>query len=240
VRGMLRGQRVTHRWHGQETEVEFLDKNGLWYSIGDVPVWMAAGGPKSLKAAAAVADAVVYCLGPRPEMIQLVRRELDKAVAEAGRPEGSVKLISLTWFYLLRSGETWEDAVTEGFGSGPISSCITNSGFMTEHVDELGEPIVQASSRAAMAYLGDPHAPDQAHYLKTWAKYLRGLDPAHRPLITRQLVDYWCVYGGPSDVWEQTQVMLANGVDMVSVFLSNPFTAERDINDIGASILARA
>ena len=30
------------------------------------------------------------------------------------------------------------------------------------------------------------------------------------------------------------------GCDMVSVFLSNPFTAERDIADIGASILARA
>ena len=87
TRGLLRGERVTHRWHGQETEVEFLDPNGLWYDIQDVPIWMAAGGPRGLKAAAALADAVVYCLGPQPEMIQLVRRELDKAVAEAGRPE---------------------------------------------------------------------------------------------------------------------------------------------------------
>ncbi len=116
IRALLRAERVTHRWHGQETEVEFLDPNGLWYDIRDVPVWMAAGGPKGLKAAAALADAVVYCLGPQPDMIQLVRRELDKAVAEAGRPPGSVKLISLTWFYLLRNGQTWEDAVTEGFG----------------------------------------------------------------------------------------------------------------------------
>ena len=158
IRALLRGERVTHRWHGQETEVEFLDPNGLWYDIRDVPVWMAAGGPKGLKAAAALADAVVYCLGPQPDMIQLVRRELDKAVAEAGLPPGSVKLISLTWFYLLRNGQTWEDAVTEGFGSGPISSCLTNAGFMNEHVEELGEPIVQASTQAAMAYLGDPHA----------------------------------------------------------------------------------
>ena len=240
IRGLLRGERVTHRWHGQETEIEFLDPNGLWYDIRDVPVWMAAGGPRGLKAAAALADAVVYCLGPQPDMIQLVRRELDKAVAEAGRPEGSVKLISLTWFYLLRNGQTWEDAITEGFGSGPISSCLTNAGFMGEHADELGEPIVQASTQAAMAYLGDPNAPDRPHYLETWAKYLRGLDPAHKPLITKELVDYWCMYGGPDDVREQTQLMLDNGVDLVSVFLSNPFTAERDVSDIGTSILARA
>lgn len=111
---------------------------------------------------------------------------------------------------------------------------------MNEHVEELGESIVQASTQAAMAYLGDPHAPDRPHYLETWAKYLRGLDPAHKPLITKDLVDYWCMYGGPADVREQTQLMLDNGVDLVSVFLSNPFTAERDVDDIGNSILAAA
>ena len=70
---------------------------------------------------------------------------------------------------------------------------------MNEHIDELGEPIVQASTQAAMAYLGDPTAPDRPHYLETWAKYLRGLDPAHQPLITKELVDYWCMYGSPDD-----------------------------------------
>ncbi|RZT87306.1 hypothetical protein EV383_4218 [Pseudonocardia sediminis] len=34
--------------------------------------------------------------------------------------------------------------------------------------------------------------------------------------------------------------MRESGVDMCSVFLSNPFTTERDIADIGSSILARA
>ncbi len=239
-RGLLRGERVTHRWHGQETEIEFLDTTGLWYTIEDVPVWMAAGGPKGLVAAARIADAVVYCLGPNPDMIGLVRRELDKAVAEAGREPGSVKLISLSWFYQLRPGETWEDGIDNGFGSGPISSCLTNAGFMNEHVDELGEGIVKASTQAAMAYLGDPSAPDQPHYLETWAKYLRGLDPVHKPLITKELVDYWCLYGDPERLQQQAQLMLDSGVDLLSVFLSNPFTAERDVNDIGASLLATA
>ena len=45
---------------------------------------MAGGGPRGRKAAAALADAVIYCLGPQPDMINLVKRELDKAVAEAG------------------------------------------------------------------------------------------------------------------------------------------------------------
>src|SRR6478609_7339668 len=181
TRGLLRGERVAHRWRGEETEIEFLDKTGTWYDIADVPIWMAAGGPKGLKAAAALADAVIYCLGPNPAMITLVRRELDAAVEAAGREMGSVKLVSLSWFYQLENGETWEDGIDKGFGSGPISSCITNAGLMNQHVDELGEGIVTASTNAAMAYLGDPTGPDQPHDLETWSEYLRGLDPSHRP-----------------------------------------------------------
>jgi alkanesulfonate monooxygenase SsuD/methylene tetrahydromethanopterin reductase-like flavin-dependent oxidoreductase (luciferase family) len=241
TRGLLAGERVTQNWLGQEREIEFLDKNGLWYNLdAPVDVWMSAGGPKGFALAAKHADYMTYCLGPNPEMIGVVRRELDKAVADAGRAPGSVKLVGLTWFYQLRDGETWEDGIDNGFGSGPISSCLTNAGFMNGHVDELGEPIVKASTEAAMAYLGDPTAADAPHYLDVWANYLRGLDPAHRPLITKELVDYWCLYGSPAQLREKTQIMRDAGCDMVSVFLSNPFTAERDIADIGSSILAHA
>ena len=241
IRGLLAGERVTHRWLGQDREIEFLDPNGHWYNFADpVEIWMSAGGPKGLAVAAKHADYMTYCLGPNTDMIGVVRRELDKAVSEAGRPPGSVKLVALSWFYQLRPGETWEDGVDHGFGSGPISSCITNAGFMNEHVDELGAEIVTASTEAAQAYLGDPTAADAPHYLEVWAKYLRGLDPVHRPLITKELVDYWCLYGTPDQLREKTQLMLDAGVDMVSVFLSNPFTAERDIADIGSSILAHA
>jgi len=241
VRGLLGGERVTHSWAGEDRAIQFLDPEGHWYNLADpVDIWMAAGGPRSLALAAQHADYVSYCLGPNADMIRLIRRQLDKAVADAGRPAGSVKLVSNTWFYLLRPGETWEDGVDNGFGSGPISSCIVNAGLMSQHADALGGDIVTAVSQAAMAYLGDPAAPDAPHYLDIWAKYLRGLDPAHKPLITRDLVDYWCLCGTPEQLQEQARTMLDAGVDMIGVMLSNPFTAERDVADIGSSILAHA
>jgi hypothetical protein len=94
---------------------------------------------------------------------------------------------------------------------------------------ESVEPIVKASTDA-----------DAPHYLEVWAKYLRGLDPVRRPIITKELADYWCLYGTPEQLLEKTQLMRDAGCDMVSVFLSNPFTDERDIADIGSSTLARA
>lgn len=239
TKALLNKERVWHEWRGENREKEFLDNESGFYNPNDVPIWVACGGPKGIKLAAKYADAIIYCLGPNVDMIKLIKSEIDKAVAEAGRPAGSVKLISLSWFYKFQeNGETWEDGIDKGFGSGPISSCITNSGLMSKHVDELGADIVEASGRAAMAYLGDPTAPDQPHYLETWAKYLRGLDPKHRPIITKELVDYWCLYGSKDDIREKAALMTEAGVDMLSVFLSNPFTAQRDIADIGANVLA--
>ena len=178
VQALMRGERTEFTWRGKTREVEFLDHNGYWYNDSDpIKTWIAAGGPRGLRLAAQTADVISYCLGPKPEMIQLIRREIDKGVADAGRPPGSVKLAGLAWFYQLENGEDWQDAVDNGFGSGPISSCITNSGLMAEHVDELGQPIVDASTKAAMAYLGDPDDPNPPHHLDVWSKYLRGLDP---------------------------------------------------------------
>lgn len=237
---LMRGERAEFTWRGETRDVEFLDHNGYWYNDSDpIKTWIAAGGPRGLRLAAQTADVISYCLGPQPEMIQLIRREIDKGAADAGRPPGSVKLAGLAWFYQLENGEDWQDAVDNGFGSGPISSCITNSGLMAQHVDELGQGIVDASTKAAMAYLGDPNDPNPPHHLDVWSKYLRGLDPSHRPLITKELVDYWCLYGTADQLLEKTQLMYENGVDIVSVFISNPFRAETDINNIGNSIIAR-
>ena len=241
IRGLLAGKQVSHCWHGEDRDIRFLDPDGHWYNFADpVEIWMAAGGPKSLALAARHADHVTYCLGPDAGMIGLIRRELDKAVADAGRPPGSVKLVSNTWFYLQRPGESWEDGVENGFGSGPISSCIVNARLMSQHTDILGGDIVKSVAEAATAYLGIPAAPDAPHYLDIWAKYLRGLDPVHKPFITKDLVDYWCLCGTPYHLQEQARLMLDAGVDMIGVMLSNPSTAERDVADIGSSLLAPA
>ena len=125
TRGLLAGERVTQTWLGQEREIEFLDNNGYWYNIdAPVDVWMSAGGPKGFALAAKHADYMTYCLGPNPEMIGVVRRELDKAVAEAGRPPGSVKLVALSWFYQLataRPGRTGSTTASAPARSAPAS-----------------------------------------------------------------------------------------------------------------------
>lgn len=238
--GMLRGERVTHRWRGEEREIEFLVPEQGWYNVDDpIELWVSAGGPKSLKIAARYADVVTYCLGPDPRMIRVVREELDREILAAGRRPEDVKLAALTWFYATRRGEGLEEAIVKGFGSGPISSCLTNIGFMSQHADELGPEIVQAAGVAAQRYLETPPA-GSTHYLDIWKRYLSGLDPAHVGLITPEIVDCFCLWGDQEDLERKAAVMEEAGVDYISVFLSNPMTFERDIDDLGRTLVAQS
>jgi alkanesulfonate monooxygenase SsuD/methylene tetrahydromethanopterin reductase-like flavin-dependent oxidoreductase (luciferase family) len=201
-------------------------------------MWIAAGGPRSLGVAARHADTLVYCLGPDPTLIGVIRDKLDEEAKAAGRDPSEIKLSALTWFYAMKPGDTLDDAVNQGFGSGPISSCITNAGLMREHVDLLGEEIVSAAEEAAGTYLSIP--PDgSSHYLDIWRKYLNGLDPRHAKIVSKQLCDYFCLYGTPEELQEKVSVMQDAGVDSVSLFLANPMTFERDIEDISGLVGAR-
>ncbi len=236
---MLRGERVVHDWGGQRREVEFLAPEQGWHNIDDpVEVWVSAGGPKSLGVAARTADVVCYCLGPDPTLIRLVREKLDEEIVAAGRKPEDVRLAALTWFYAMGPGDDFEDAIVNGVGSGPISSSLTNVGFMAEHMDVLGEEIVVAAGRAAEEYLAPPPE-GSIHYLEVWRRYLNGLDPRHKDLVTKQLVDYFCLVGNPEQLQEKAAVMRDAGVDIIAAFLVNPMGFARDIDALSEHVIAQ-
>ena len=112
---------------------------------------------------------------------------------------------------------------------------------MAEHVDELGQLDRRPPRRKPPGPTWvTPQPPTAPHYLDVWAKYLRGLDPAHRPDHHQGARRLLVPVRVPRQLQRADQLMLDAGVDMVGVMLANPFTAERDIADIGASILAHA
>lgn len=239
IRRLLAGERALYELLGQERYIEFLDPEGGWYNIQTpIPIYIAAGGPKSIELAGRLADGVIYCLGPDPRLIRLVRQQIDAAAARAGRDPQSIKLIGLTWTYVLRPGEDFEEAITQGFGSGPLSSGMTDRELIRQQADQLAPSLVEAAERATSAFFGGDGDPQTAH-LDVWKSYLKGLDPRQKPYITRALVDAFCVWGTPDQCLEKAHQMAEAGVDLLSVFLANPYTYERDIDDFADAVIRR-
>lgn len=73
---------------------------------------------------------------------------------------------------------------------------------------------------------------------ETRAKYLCGVGSARRSINAKGLVNHWRLYGTPDRLQENAAFTPSVGASLVQVFLSNAFTAARDITNIGRSILA--
>jgi alkanesulfonate monooxygenase SsuD/methylene tetrahydromethanopterin reductase-like flavin-dependent oxidoreductase (luciferase family) len=243
ISALVRGGRIDHTWRGETKAAQLLGAPdaGFFRTDPDFPIYIAAGGPKGVANAARYADAILYCAGPNPDFIKLIRRELEKEVAAAGRAPGSVKLIGLTFFYQLRNGETWEDALTKGFGTtAPMGSTISDMGYLKKFREEIGADIVDKSiAMVQNTIMGDPVEMGAESHLDQWDTYAKGFDERHMPYMSKEILDFWTLYGSPDDLLEKAQLMMESGLDALSVFLYNPFTARRDIADIGSSIIAR-
>ncbi|GAW48953.1 MULTISPECIES: LLM class flavin-dependent oxidoreductase [unclassified Nocardioides] len=240
IKAMVHGERAMHDWRGEERAVELLAVGDGTLRVAEhMPMYVAAGGPKGLRNAARYADALIYCVGPNPNMIAMVRKELDRLVEEEGRSPGSVKLIGLTWFYESQPGETWEDALSKGFGTtAPMGSTITDMGFLKLHREEIGVDIVDKSINAAMALMGAPEEVGATDHLDQWKNYAKGYDPRHSKLMSKELLDFWCLYGSRSEIRDNAQLMMDSGLDGLSFFLYNPTETHRDIANIGRALLS--
>ena len=66
---------------------------------------------------------------------------------------------------MMSSWSSYRLGTAEGFGSGPISSCLTNAGFMNEHIDTHGDLAFQqvslgrATRSGPQTYRTSPQAP---------------------------------------------------------------------------------
>jgi alkanesulfonate monooxygenase SsuD/methylene tetrahydromethanopterin reductase-like flavin-dependent oxidoreductase (luciferase family) len=238
-RGLMSGERVSNDWLGVERDIQFLDQGAGWYNVEDqIPVWISAGGPRTLELGARYADYVVYCLGPDEDLIRLVRETIDRGAIAAGRKPEDVRLVGLTWFYLTRPGEGLTEAIEQGFGHGPVVSGLTNIALMRDSREALGDRIVDFAIAATKNYVdeGDSKAPD---HLETYRTHMNGqLSPANVALIDEYAADYFAVWGDHDRCNEQLQRMRDAGVDLPCVFLTNPRTYERDLNDLSRTFLS--
>ena len=97
VRGLVRGERVT--WGGAELE--------MFAEPREVPVYVAAAGPKMLRMAGRVADGVIIGSGILPEVVAHTLELLGQGAAESGR---SAEDLDLWWLCGARIAESRQDA----------------------------------------------------------------------------------------------------------------------------------
>jgi 5,10-methylenetetrahydromethanopterin reductase len=137
---------------GEEAEFEGRRFKPSWQN-GDVPVHVAAAGPRVLRTAAQVADGIVVFMGFSPEVLASVNRHIEEACAEVGRDPAE---LDVWWQTTINFAPTVEEAMERSLGVN--TSWMTMGSLEGKGIPpELAEPLLRfnADMEDAAAAYGD-------------------------------------------------------------------------------------
>lgn len=232
--GLMSGDRVSNTWRGVTKDIQFLTPDHGFINIRDrIPIWVAAGGPKILKAAAKYADAIIYPTGSEPTLVSLVRKQIDDAAAEHGRNGSEIKLVGVAFFALRKKGDTIEEGIRNGFGNGAVIAAESALGLMKQHRELFDDDIVAFAEAAVSSYLPDANI-DHLDVFRTHANGV--IARRHIEITTEAAARYFCLWDDYDGIAERVEGMRRAGCDIPCVQLANPLNYRRDIENLAKAI----
>jgi 5,10-methylenetetrahydromethanopterin reductase len=183
VRGLIRDGRAEY-----EGETLTFDP-----SETDIPIYMAASGPKALRKAAAIADGIIVGTGVTSEAIQAALDHIRAGAAEAGRDWRDLDL----WW--LSGCRVEEDRATAEEKMLSVSAAIFNAHFRTSLEGKaLPEELRQQATNLLDRY-------DFTHHIKHGARATNGELLATMPALRRHVTDRYLIGGSPEDCIRQLE-----------------------------------
>ncbi len=148
MRALLDGEKLTY-----DGEYYVTDRARLYSPpIERVPIWMAAGGPKSATLAGTKADGVICSVKDPAETIERVTDPLREAAAEAGKPDPTVAASRWT-IHARDEDEAWEALFSWRGLRAPGRLEAVDPTELRERADQL--PREEVLGRYALSYTSD-------------------------------------------------------------------------------------
>ncbi|MER6390713.1 TIGR03842 family LLM class F420-dependent oxidoreductase [Streptomyces sp. NPDC059382] len=185
---------------GRETEVDGQRLRIPWIRDGELPVWMAAYGPKALALAGQKADGFILQLAD-PYLTEWMVRSVREAATAAGRDPNAITICVAAPAYV---GDDLDHARDQ---------CRWFGGMVGNHVADL---VSRYGEHSAMV-------PDA---LTEYVKARQGYDYSHHgragnpsaDFVPDEIVDRFCLLGPPEAHIEKLRTLRDLGVDQFAVY----------------------
>ena len=182
---------------GREIDYEGTKLRLKWAS-GRLPVWVAAYGPKALRAAGRVADGLIMQLAD-PYIIEWSLRYVREGAEEAGRPFDDIQIMSAAPAYVTDDMEAAREQVRW------FPAMVSN------HVVDLVHRYASTALPAELTqFIRARDHYDYADHGRTGAE--------HASFVTDEVVDRFCVLGTPERCLAKLRELEALGVDQFNIY----------------------
>ena len=208
--------RMAALMHGEEIDFDGTPIRIRW-AHHDVPVMLAATGPKNLRAAGALADIVMIYVGVHPDAVTWAIRQVREGAEEAGKDPNGVEISLLTAMWVDEDQErAWQE-------------CRWSPAACANHIADV-------VSRNRMH--GMPDCMTQLVKARDDYDYYAGhLDSRadHTQYLTGELVDDFALAGTPDKIRRRLDQLAALGVHEVSCAYLNG--QRKQIERVGREII---
>lgn len=182
---------------GREIEYDGAPLRLKWAS-GTLPVWVAAYGPKALRAAGRVADGLIMQLAD-PYIIEWSLRYVREGAEEAGRSFDDIQIMSAAPAYMTDDLEAAREQVRW------FPAMVSN------HVVDLVHRYASTElPRELTEFIAARDHYDYADHGRTGAE--------HTSFVTDEVVDRFCVLGTPDRCLAKLRELEALGVDQFNLY----------------------
>lgn len=182
---------------GREIEYDGAPLQLKWAS-GTLPVWVAAYGPKALRAAGGVADGLIMQLAD-PYIIEWSLRYVREGAEEAGRSFDDIQIMSAAPAYMTDDLEAAREQVRW------FPAMVSN------HVVDLVHRYASTElPRELTEFIAARDHYDYADHGRTGAE--------HTSFVTDEVVDRFCVLGTPDRCLAKLRELEALGVDQFNLY----------------------
>jgi alkanesulfonate monooxygenase SsuD/methylene tetrahydromethanopterin reductase-like flavin-dependent oxidoreductase (luciferase family) len=225
---LLAGKTTDYAEGERHRQIKFLNADGGWYNVKDqVPIYIAASGPKSLSLAGEIADGVILFGAVSPTLIDFVMKHVRDGAERAGRDPAEIYTLCMTALHLTKPGESLETSAVRQ-AVGPFVSSSTNI-FALSNPDpktlpeELRDDILGFRDVYRV-----PEGPIETRHLKMYADYLLGFKEAHEKVVTEKIIRATTLTGTADEIVASIENMRAAGIHQVAI---QPILSARDTID---------
>lgn len=190
LRALFRGEEVREPSSGATYHLDYLA------GPVDVPVYIAASGPKILKLAGRVADGVIVLTGTAPRFVEAALKTIEKGARESGRELTDLHIVLWTPTAIRNDRTSARDLVRAHVARIIIRPLPVQ---------------LSADQQAVIERIRGTY--DYYHHMDTEA--------GHADLVTDDLVDLFALAGTPGECQDRLNEITSLGVDQVSIV---PFT----------------
>lgn len=242
VRALLHGEEVEYTLGAETRDIRFLHLERRFIDLSaEIPIWVAANGPRALKAAGAYGDGRISALNEPPEFARQSIELMRGGAAEIERPwPADFHTAALTTAVVLGPGESLSsERVIDQCGSqvaAALHYCYEN--WQQSGDDSAIPPAVRNVWDEYCDYVGAMTTPEHKRYLQIHDGHCSYLVPEERRFITPEAIETWILAGEPDAIIDKLRAAEAAGLREITL-LPPMDHARRVFRDFATHVIAR-